>query len=406
LYLSFAWRYFRAKKSANAINIIAWLSVVIIAFTTCAQVLVLSVFNGFEDLVKSLYASFYSDVKIIPSKGKTFTLSASQIQALKKQHFVVGISLIAEEKALIKNEETQTVVSLKGVDENYKNISGIVDKISAGVYDIGNADIPNIIVGLGVQNSTYINVSSNLPSSQVTIILPKKTVSTNIENAMSEGNATASAVFNIQQEIDNKYAITNIDFVKTQMGFAVDEFSAVEIKLIPNANSEIVKKELQNLLNNSNVIVQNRYEQNANLYSTMQLEKWAVFFILTLIIIIASFNIISVLTMLVLEKQKDISILHSMGTTKAAIQKIFLAEGLLLGCIGAACGIAMALIISFLQIKFHLIKLNGGSFLIDYFPVKLMISDFLLIAFTVIAISFIAAWFPANKASNKIIALK
>jgi lipoprotein-releasing system permease protein len=405
LYLTFAWRYFRAKKSANAINIIAWLSVVIIAIATCAQVLVLSVFNGFEDLVKSLYASFYTDIRIIPTEGKTFTLTALQINEIKKLPSIAGISMIAEEKALIKNEASQKAISLKGVDENYVNVTDIKNKIINGSFDIGTIDAPKLVVGLGVQNSSYISVNDALPSSEVTIILPKRTTSINIEEAISEGNVFASGVFAIQQEIDDKFALTNIDFVKQQMGFTVDEYSAVEIKLSNKKDIEAPKESLQKLLG-KNFIVQTRYEQNANLYSTMQLEKWAVYLVLTLIIIIASFNIISVLTMLVLEKQKDISILRSMGTTQWGIQKIFLAEGLLLGIIGAIIGIGLALVICFLQIKFHFIKLEGGSFLIDYFPVKLIITDFLLIATTIIVISLLAAWFPAKKAASKIIALK
>jgi lipoprotein-releasing system permease protein len=405
LYLSFAWRYFRAKKSANAINIIAWLSVVIIAIATCAQILVLSVFNGFEDLVKSLYSSFYSDMRIIPTKGKTFILSDDQIKNINNQEYIFGTSLIAEEKALVKNGESQKVTSLKGVDENYEKISGILPKITSGKFNIGTLDEPCVVVGYGIQNAASLNVSDALPASVVTIILPKKTLALNAEDAMSEGNVITTGVFNIQQEIDDKYAITNLAFVKQQMGFATDEFSAMEIKLKPNFNAASVQKKLQILLEN-NFIVQTRYEQNANLYNTMRLEKWAIYLVLTLILFIAAFNIISALTMLVLEKKKDISILRSMGTTMLGIQKIFLAEGLLLGFVGTIGGIGLSIVICFLQLKFHLIKLGGGSFLIDYFPVKMNPKDFLLVALTAISISFIAAWFPSRKAAKKDFVLK
>jgi lipoprotein-releasing system permease protein len=405
LYLTFAWRYFKAKKTANAINIISWLCVGIIAIATCAQVLVLSVFNGFEGLVKSLYSSFYNDIRITAAEGKTFTLTISKINELKKQPFVAGVSMLAEENALLKNEASQKVVSLKGVDENYQKISGVALKISEGKFDIGNIDGAKLVVGYGVKSAAGINISDALPASIVTIILPKKTISTNAEEAISEGNAGAAGVFFIQQEIDEKFAITNIDFVKQQMGLGADEYSALEMKLQPNTNVDNAKKELQKLLGET-LKIQNRYEQNANLYNTMRMEKWVVYAVLTLIIIIASFTIISVLTMLVLEKQKDVSILRSMGTTKIGIQKIFLAEGLLLSIIGATSGILLAIIICLLQLKFHFIKMSGGSFLIDYFPVKMIASDFLKIAATAIIISFSAAWFPALKAANKSIALK
>jgi lipoprotein-releasing system permease protein len=405
LYLSFAWRYFKAKKSANAINIIAWVTTAVIAFATCCQILVLSVFNGFEDLVKSLYSSFYSDVRIMPTEGKTFTLTTTQISAIKKIQNINGIALIAEEKALLKNEESQTIVTLKGVDDNYKSISGLLPKIAAGSFDIGDVDNPKLVVGYGIQNAAAISVSEAFPKSTVTVILPKKTTAITSEDAMSEGNATAAAVFAIQQEIDDKYAITNIGFVKQQMNFAQDEYSAVEIKLQNQSEIEITKKALQKLVGNI-LKVETRFQQNANLYSTMKLEKWAIYFVLTLILIIAAFNMVSALTMLVLEKQKDIGILRSMGTTKLGIQKIFLAEGLLLGIIGTVSGILLAIIICLLQLKFHIIKIVGGTFLIDYFPVKMMIGDFTLVAFTAILIAFLAAWFPARKAANKEIALK
>jgi lipoprotein-releasing system permease protein len=405
LYLTFAWRYFRAKKSANAINIIAWLSVTIIAIVTCAQIIVLSVFNGFEGLVKSLYSSFYNDIRVSATEGKTFFLTPAQINELKKQPFVVGVSMLAEENALLKNEESQKVVSLKGVDENYQQISGVATKISDGKFEIGTVDTAKIVVGSGVQNAAFINVSDALPASNVTIILPRKTINTNAEEAISEGIVTAAGVFSIQQDIDEKFAITNIGFVKQQMGLADNEYSAAEMKLQLNTDIDVAKNTIQKLLG-ATIKVQSRYEQNANLYNTMRMEKWVVYAVLTLIIIIASFTIISVLTMLVLEKQKDISILRSMGTTKMGIQKIFLAEGLLLGVVGAFCGIALAFIICLLQMKFHLIKIIGGTFLIDYFPVKMIATDFLLVACTALGIAFFASWFPARKAASKAIALK
>jgi lipoprotein-releasing system permease protein len=405
MHFRFALRYFKAKKTANAINIIAWVTVTVIAFATCCQILVLSVFNGFEDLVKSLYSSFYSDLKMIPATGKTFTLTPAQISEIKKQPAVAGISMIAEEKALLQNEGSQTVVSLKGVDENYKNISGVPAHISSGKFETGNVDSPRLVLGYGVEGAVSANLEGALQASVITVILPKKTTASNVEDATSEGNVEAAGIFSIQQEIDNEFAITDIGFVKRQIGFAVDEYSAAEIKLRPGFTpadaADIIKK-----IGGAAVIVQDRYQQNANLYSTMRLEKWAVYAILTLILIIAAFNMVSALTMLVLEKRKDISILRSMGTTRNGIRKIFLSEGLLLGLIGAGSGILLAVIFCLLQTKFHLIKLQGGSFLIDYFPVKMLLPDFLLVACTAIAIAFIASWFPANKASGQEIALK
>ncbi len=407
MYLIFAWRYFKAKKTTNAINIIAWVTVGVIAFATACQILVLSVFNGFEGLVKSLYSSFYTDIKVTPATGKTCTLTQAQINSIKKQPSIFAISLIAEEKALLQNEDLQSMVYLKGVDSNYINVSGVAAKIIEGKFDFGNAAEPGIVAGYGVQNAAGINVNGRLENSILTIILPKKgkvSVSDPMES-LSEGNAKATGIFSIQQDFDNKYAFTNIDFVKQQMGFSPDEYSACEIKLKDGASVKIAQLQLQQALG-TNYKVQNKYEQNQSLYSTMRLEKWVIYAVLTLILLIAAFNMISALTMLVLEKQKDISVLQSMGANKSMVLKIFLSEGLLLGSIGTIAGILLALIICFLQVKFKLVKLEGGSFLIDYFPVELAASDFILVAATASFIAFMASWFPARKAANQAIELR
>ena len=174
MYLIFAWRYFKAKKTTNAINIIAWVTVGVIAFATACQILVLSVFNGFEGLVKSLYSSFYTDIKVTPATGKTCTLTPAQINSIKKQPSIFAISLIAEEKALLQNEDLQSMVYLKGVDSNYINVSGVAAKTIEGKFDMGTAAEPGIVAGYGVQNAAGINVNDRLENSILTIILPKK----------------------------------------------------------------------------------------------------------------------------------------------------------------------------------------------------------------------------------------
>ena len=406
MYTKFAWRYFKAKKSANAINIIAWVTVGVIAFATCCQILVLSVFNGFEDLVKSLYSSFYTDIKVTPASGKTFTLTSQQIATIKQQPSVENLSLEAEEKALLKNYDAQTVVYLKGVDDNYRYVSGVASKTNRGVYNTGTIDDPYLVAGAGIQNAVAMNVDPALPSGRLTLIIPKRNVESNDPlQSISEGKVKAAGVFTIQQEFDERYAITNIDFVKQQMGFGPDEYSAVEIKLHEKEDAIAAGKAMQKLLG-PNYKILTRYEQNTSLYNTMKMEKWAIYAVLTLILIIAAFNMVSALTMLVLEKRKDISVLQSMGTGRSSIMKIFLAEGVLLAGIGAAAGIALSVLICLIQMKFKLFKITGGSFLIDYFPVKLIVTDFLLVTATVAAIAFIAAWFPARKASRQAFELR
>ncbi len=172
MYLTFAWRYFKAKKSTNAINIISWVTLSVIAFSTMCQVLVLSVFNGFENLVKSLYSNFYTDVRVIASQGKTIFLSAEQIKSIKNFAGVKNLSLVAEEKALLQNGEAQTVVFLKGVDDNYPKVSGVPQKMLKGDFNTGSRDEPLLILGAGIENA--IGVQSDKALSPLTVFLPKK----------------------------------------------------------------------------------------------------------------------------------------------------------------------------------------------------------------------------------------
>lgn len=406
MYLDFAWRYFKAKKSANAINIISWVTAGVIAFATCCQVLVLSVFNGFEDMVKSLYSSFYTDLKISPSHGKSFEFDPARLAKIRALPFVQQVGLVAEEKALLQNGESQSVIQLKGVDEKYATLNGIAASISKGKFQMGDANNPKIIVGAGVQNAAGINLNEAFAPEQLAVILPKMHVKSNdpIES-LSQGNIVPSGVFTIQQDFDNSYALTNIGFVKQQAGMYENEYTSIEVKLKRDVDLEDSRDLLQQELG-KDFMVQTRYQQNSNLYNTMRLEKWAIYAVLTLILVIAAFNMVSALTMLVLEKKQDIAILQSMGSTPVQVKKIFLTEGLLLGGIGAGIGIGLATTICLLQLKFKLIKLSGGSFLIDYFPVKLIATDFLLVAGTAMAISFLASWFPAQKASRQPFELK
>jgi len=369
------------------------------------QVLVLSVFNGFEDLVRSLYSNFYTDVRVIASRGKTILLTAEQINSIKNFKEVKNISLVAQEKALLQNGDLQTVVFLKGVDDNYNNVSGVPQKMLNGVFETGSADEPQLILGAGIEYAVGVQADKSL--TPLTVFLPKKIgyASSDPSESLSEGNAYPSGSFAIQQDFDNKYVITNIDFIKHQMNYAANEYSAVEIALSHPKETDDVTNALQKMLG-SKYTVQTKYQQNTSLYASMKVEKWAIYAVLTLILIIAAFNMISALTMLVLEKRKDISVLQSLGADKSLILKIFLSEGLILAVTGAAIGLCLATIICALQSQFKLIKLTGNSFLIDYFPVKLIATDFLLVASTALIIAFIAAWFPAYKAANQVFELR
>lgn len=400
----FAWRYFKAKKSTNAINIIAWTSIVAIIFGTAALILVLSVFNGFEGLVKSLYSSFYTDLKVSPASGKTMVVSPGQLQQLKQLKGVRNFSLVVEEKALVQNGEYQSVVYLKGVDENYRYTTGVAGHLVNGEYDLGTVETPKLILGAGVENALGIIADRNIYTLKVYLPRKSNTEQINMLEDISSDTIRSSAAFLIQQDFDNKYGITNIDFVKKSLRLGENEFGGIEIMLANPSQQSDMKKAVRKIFDGG-YLVQNKYEQNRSLYSVMNVERWAIYGIFCLIMIVAAFNMIGALTMLVLEKQKDIGVLHALGSRRSFIQRIFLSEGLLLALVGGGIGMLLALLIAWLQIKYHLVPL-GGSFLITHFPVELRLGDFLLIGGTIFFIALIASWIPARKAASQQFSLR
>lgn len=405
MHLLFAWRYFKAKKSTNAINIIAWISIAAIVIGTTALILVLSVFNGFEGLVKSLYSSFYTDLKVSPSSGKIINITAAQLQQLKKIGGIKNFSLVVEEKALLQNGEYQSVVYMKGVDDNYRYVSGVADHIVKGDYDPGTEEIPKLILGAGVENALGIQADRNIFTLRIYLPRKGKTELLDPMENISSDTIRTSSVFIIQQDFDNKYGITNIEFAKKALRLGPDEYSGLEIKLTDLSATDNIKEQVEKIFGNG-YKVQDRYQQNQSLYSVMNMERWIIYAVLSLILVVAAFNMIGALTMLVLEKQKDISVLHALGGTRNFIQKIFLSEGLLLALIGGGSGMLLALLIAVLQINFHLIPLQGGSFLIDYFPVQLKLKDFLLVGVTVFVIALVASWLPSRKAVSQEFSLR
>ncbi len=405
MHFLFAWRYFKAKKSTNAINIIAWISIVAIVAGTAALILVLSVFNGFEGLVKSMYSNFYTDLKISSSGGKVISLTQEQLEKIRSVKGISNFSLVMEEKAFLQNGEFQTVVHLKGVDDNYPYVSGVPDHVVKGEYNVGTEQYPSMILGAGIENAIGIQADRNI--FPILVYLPRKTTVDLSDpfQSISADTVITSGAFVIQQDFDNKYAITNLAFLKRMMGLTADQYGGVEIALTNPADAEDIKMELKKIFN-AEYLVQTRYEQNQSLYSVMRAEKWVIYAILSLILIVAAFNMIGALTMLVLEKEKDISVINALGGSKKLIQNIFLSEGLLLATIGSGAGMLIATVLALIQIQFKLIPLEGGSFVIDYFPIKLQVADFLLVGLTVFIIALVASWVPSRKAANQEFSLR
>lgn len=404
MFFTFARRYLTAKKSTQAINLIAWVSVTAITVVTAAMIVVMSAFNGLSDLVQSLYKGFYTDLRIIPASGKVIQLTPERLQQIKNIKGIKTISLTVEEKALLKNQESQVIVTLKGVDDNYSAITNVAEKKLRGEWQLGDMDKPMLFIGYGVENALGV-LSDRFPG-QIVVYMPGRERSfTGRLDDFNSGEAALSGTFAVQQDFDNKYAISNIGFVKSVMGLDSNQYTAAEIGLLPGYGFAEVQNKISELLGKQ-YTVQTKFQQNPGLYNVMKYEKWGVYSIFLLVLIIASFNITGALTMLVLEKKKDISVLQAMGSTPADIQKIFLSQGILLALTGVTAGTLMAAFLVKMQSTFHWVKLGNGSFLVNHYPVSMQAFDVTLIIGTVTVICVFAAWWPAKKASMQPLELR
>jgi len=394
----FAWRYFRGKYAFQAIQIIAWVSVFAIAIGTAALITILSVSNGFTSVVKTLYADFYADVRITPKQGKYFTINAAQYNQLKSVEGVKAISKVVESRALLVKDGMQTVAIVKGVENSYGNINNIKKYLKRGECAIGDTSAPLFIMGIGIEQKLGLMQSMIGDTIQVYAVNRSGKAITQL-GQLNTLNVQESGAFSVQQEFDEQYVFTNAAFAQYLFDLQPNEVSAIELSV--KGKDEKVMTGIQQILG-PDFLIQNKYQQNADLYRIMQVEKWIIFCILAIIMLVASFNLVGALTMLVLEKQKDIHVLNAMGATQWDIQKIFLLLSGVMALMGALIGGGLASLFIWLQYKFHLIKLGGGSFIIDYYPIEPMAMDYVAIIVLVIVIALLAGWIPSRKAAAKI----
>ena len=394
-----AWRYFRGKYAFQAIQIIAWVSVFAIAIGTAALITILSVSNGFTDVVKSLYADFYADVRVTPKQGKFFNINETHYQKLKSIDGVKAISKVVENKALIVKGANQTVAIIKGVENAYGNINKIKNYLKRGEYAIGDLQNPLFIMGIGIEQK--LGLKQQLIGDTVQVYAVNRSGKSITQlGQLNTLNAQESGVFSVQQEFDDQYVFTNVAFAQYLFDLQPYQVSALEFS-INGINEKQILAEIQQVLG-PGFVVRNKYQQNIDLYRIMQVEKWIIFCILALIMLVASFNLVGALTMLVLEKEKDIRVLNSMGATSWDIQKIFLLLSAVMAMHGVLIGGGLASLFCWLQYKFHFIKLGGGSFVIDYYPIQPMLIDYIAIISLVVGIALLAGWIPSRKAAAKI----
>lgn len=368
---------------------------------TMALIIVLSVFNGFEQLIVSLFNSFNPDLVITVEKGKTFHYNDFPSDKIRSIPGVYVLTQVVEENALLKYRDKQYIATIKGVSDEFESMTGLDTMLIDGEFNLYERSHPRMVMGAGV--SYYLGAGLKDMLNPITVYLPRREgkISMSVDQAFNSKTIFPSAIFSIQQDFDTKYAVVPISFARELLDYT-DEVTAVELGVDTKFDVETVKSAIKKKLGEG-FVVKNRFEQQELLYKIMQSEKWAIYLILTFILIIATFNVISSLTMLILDKKKDIAILHSMGATNQLIKRIFWFEGTMISIGGALLGLILGGLISLVQQEFGIIGLGsgGGTFVVDAYPVQIRISDFAIVFVTVIFLGLLAAWYPVKQISSK-----
>ena len=392
-------RYLFAKKSRNAINVISAVSVTGVAVGTMALIIVLSVFNGLEQMVSNIFNTFDPDIKITAIKGKSFIADSTRLKLLSEIKGVDCYSLVIEENAILEYGERQNIATIKGVDSSYVRVSGIDSTMWDGEFVLeGESGRPYAVPGVGVAQSLGIGINFITP---LNIIVPRKdggsTIS--VENSLRNNYIHTSGIYEIEKEYDSKYVYVPLSFARIVTEIT-EGVTSVEVKFSGEGEPEAIQRKIASIFDEG-FRVQNRYQQQEIFYKVMRSERLAIFFILTLILIIASFNIIGSLTMLIIEKERDIKILRSLGADNTLIRNVFIFEGWLISIIGASAGLFLGFLICWAQQTFGLVRLQSSSLIMDAYPVVIKLKDFIVVPFTVLLIGYWAAWYPVRFLTKK-----
>ncbi|MEI7490644.1 MAG: FtsX-like permease family protein [Bacteroidota bacterium] len=391
--LYIARRYLFSRKSHNIINIISLISAAGVMIVTAALVIVLSVFNGFARLSESLFNSFNPDMAITLKKGKTFRTNEIDIRSLKQIRGVKYITEVIEENALMKYRDKQSIVTLKGVSRDYEKMCGIDTMMAAGRFILEEGDMNYAVLGYGIAD--YLGANLNDYTNPITVYIARRDAnfSNVFENAFNTASIFPSGTFSIQTDFDVKYVLLPIRFLRQILGYNED-VTSLEIGLDKTADPALVQQALKEVAGEK-FRIKNRYEQQELIYKIFRTEKWAIVMILAFILLIATFNVIASISMLILEKKKDIAVLQSLGASKTLVQRIFMLEGLLISFCGAAAGLTLGAAICWVQMRFGLIRLGdaNSTFVVNNYPVHMIPVDFLIIFMIVMSIGFIVGWY-------------
>lgn len=392
-----AFRYLISKKKTSFISIISWLAMAGIAFGTTALVVVLSVFNGLEDLNRSLFNTFDADLIILPKTGKKFDPAILNLNQLKKHEKVKYLTSVIQENALIKYADNQAVATIKGVDDSFLQNEAFKKSIVEGSFILQKDSTFQAIIGIGIQQS--LSISTDDFFNTVEFWYPNKNSNLNLatENSFNKQIALPAGVFSIEQSYDN-YVIVPIALTR-QLFDREKEVSFIEVNLKNGKDSDAFRAQISPQIS-KNLKILTRDEQHQGLLRAIKLEKLFVFIALIFIIGIAALNIFFSLSMLVIEKTEDIKILKALGAHKSLIGKVFKIEGFLIATIGAIFGLVLGYILCFLQLKYGLLKMGMVSALVDSYPVRIEFTDFLFTGLAIFLLTLAISQFPSKKAEN------
>ncbi len=396
LSLFMARRYLFSKKSHNLINVISFVSMTGLAIGTAALIIVLSVFNGFEQVISSLYHTFNPDFTITAKQGKTFRYTRFPVEKLRNIPGVNGVVQVAEEDALFKYGNKQTIGKIMGLSPDFMKLSPLDTMMQTGdfVLQAGKADFA--LAGAGIAWFLDINVRDT--RHLLTILVPRRGNASafNFQNAFNREAIPVAGIFSVQQDFDQKYVLVPLRFARRLLNYG-DEVTSLHVYLKKGASAEKVQQKIETLAG-KHYVVKNRFEQNETLFKIMKSEKMAVFLILVFILILSSFNMIGSVAILIVEKMKDLAVLKSMGADMKLLRQIFLRQGLLISLISALSGLAIGFVVLWLQQRYGFVQLGSGNggFIINAYPVQMRALDFVYVFATVFVIGLAASWYPVR----------
>lgn len=412
--LFIARRYLFARKKKSVINIISWISLVGLGVSAMAMVVVLSVYNGIGGLTQKLFSTFDPELLVTPATGKTFHTSAFDLGTLRQQPGVRTVSLIVEENAWVTYRQNQAIIQLRGVDGDYPQITGIDTLIYDGEYVLNgtmpvapgllDSDLDELpppmpvhyaVLGALIFDQLGLRTTANDP---IAVHIPKRGagIGYTLDDAFNNGYLYFGGTFYIQQDIDGKYVLADIDFVRDLMDYEADECTSMAVALQPGANVAKVKRQIREALG-PQFEVRDRMEQQPMYYKIFKSERFGIILILSLIVLISTLNLIASLSLLIIDKRKDIGTMRSIGMERRTIRRTFFAEGVLISAVGVVAGELLGFVVCFLQHQFGLIRM-GQNFVVSAFPVEMHGADFLFTFVLVMVLSTLAVWFTTRRA--------